>query len=339
MVVPTRALDFYMLAHQVESRLAHFANIEEERFVGRGRHEAIRPICLIEHAFDEQRAAVEANLLMPVGTLSQLDGTKAEIAVHDVVAERQPNAVEVGVFRRPEAGIWDLRRNGAGRLANGFLRLRHDLAICVDDLEFQLAEALLESLIGFTGCQLFGLGGRAVILSGRMRVLHGLRPMSLHIATTVEHEIHAYGDDACRGIGVDDHRAHPLAGDDLQPDCLPNAALRRVPDVASVEALLPAQMRPFLARVGHADGEHVLARSRKLGDVEGEGGVPARMQAGEFAVHPDGTGVIDCLEMQQETLSAFKGRRLERTATPEQLVRLELALDAGKRRLGRERHE
>ena len=74
---------------------------------------------------------------MPVGTLSQLDGTKAEIAVHDVVAEHQPNAVEVGVFRRPEAGIWDLRRNGAGRLAHGFLRLRHNLAIGVDDLEFQ----------------------------------------------------------------------------------------------------------------------------------------------------------------------------------------------------------
>src|SRR5690606_31485332 len=88
----------------------------------------------------------------------------------------------------------------------------------------------------------------------------------------------------------------------LGPDRLPDPGGAVVPD--GVRLIQPVLLPPRLADVvgvvlGADDDDLVAGVGQRLGDVEGEGGVPTFVPADVHAVHPDVGDVIHGAEVQQ----------------------------------------
>ena len=112
------------------------------------------------------------------------------------------------------------------------------------------------------------------------------------------------GKDARVGIGLQYRLNHMIARHSFQPDVLPDAALRGIPDVSAIDALLAAQLTAELAWIGNAYEQlerlQCIVRIRQtVGDVERKRCVSARVGAEQPPVAPDGAHRIDRLEMQQ----------------------------------------
>jgi hypothetical protein len=146
------------------------------------------------------------------------------------------------------------------------------------------------------------------------------------------------------------HRAVDL-GHDLQagemrhgqffhPDRLPDSRDGRVPNPAGFEYLLAVKLvcAVCVGGVGHAHGQRVLAGLHRIGHVERERQIAARMAADFDSVDPDGRLVINRFEVQS---IAFSGLLLDlhRALIPQGVLRRDPTLDAGERRLDRKRHQ
>ena len=292
--IEARLLHFEVHAQQVEAKFAHRADVKLERLLRRWRHEAVRPVALVEHATQEDGRAVQvdARHTLPVGT--NLDRAKGTVAAHAVRIEGELQVVEVRVARTPEP--WSL---------DG----QHELHVLLSPHE----------------------GGGTGHLP---TVVHKARDK---LARTLDTDEKGHTPLVRAGVHAQLH--HMRRRHDLEPGITPDAALGRIPYAAAGAALLSAQLRPGVGRVEDADGELVLlARAHRIRNVSREGQVGPRVLGDAHPVDVDAACPVDGIKMQDQALARVKGWRVELAAIPQQLVRPELAANAGKRRLGREGH-
>src|ERR1035441_7460347 len=125
----------------------------------------------------------------------------------------------------------------------------------------------------------------------------------------------------------------------LQPDGLPDAGYRGIPDAVGIQHLFAARLRPGVAGVpyGHDNffGCFALQRGR---DVERERVIAAFVLPDGLAVDPHFGAPVHGPEMQKQPL-AFQARRGERAAIPQPLVGRERLPDARQRGFHRKRHQ
>ena len=124
----------------------------------------------------------------------------------------------------------------------------------------------------------------------------------------------------------------------LEPDRLPDAALRRVPDAVRVQRLLAARELGLIRRVAHAHEDRVFL-GQHLGDVHRKRQVAARVRGQLHAVAPHGRDLIDRAEVQQHAADVEPVRQRDRADVPQVFLRLQDASHAGQLALGREGHE
>ena len=124
----------------------------------------------------------------------------------------------------------------------------------------------------------------------------------------------------------------------LEPDRLPDAALRRVPDAVRVQRLLAARELGLIRRVAHAHEDRVFL-GQHLGDVHRERQVAARVRGQLHAVAPHGRDLIDRAEVQQYAADIESVRQRDRADVPQVFLRLQDASHTGQLALGREGHE
>ena len=124
----------------------------------------------------------------------------------------------------------------------------------------------------------------------------------------------------------------------LEPDRLPDAALRRVPDAVRVQRLLAARELGLVGRVAHAHKDRVFL-GQHLGDVHRERQVAARVRGQLHTVAPHGRGLIDRAEVQQHAADVEPVRQRDRADVPQVFLRLQDVSHAGQLALGREGHE
>ena len=137
----------------------------------------------------------------------------------------------------------------------------------------------------------------------------------------------------CHAQGADVILRHAL-----EPDRLPDAALRRVPDAVRVQRLLAARELGLVGRVAHAHEDRVLF-CQHLGDVHRERQVAARVRGQLHTVAPHGRGLIDRAEVQQHAADVEPVRQRDRADVPQVFLRLQDVSHAGQLALGREGHE
>ena len=124
----------------------------------------------------------------------------------------------------------------------------------------------------------------------------------------------------------------------LEPDRLPDAALRRVPDAVRVQRLLAARELGLVGRVAHAHEDRVLF-CQHLGDVHRERQVAARVRGQLHTVAPHGRSLIDRAEVQQHAADVEPVRQRDRADVPQVFLRLQDVSHAGQLALGREGHK
>ena len=124
----------------------------------------------------------------------------------------------------------------------------------------------------------------------------------------------------------------------LEPDRLPDAALRRVPDAVRVQRLLAARELGLVRRVAHAHEDRVFL-GQHLGDVHRERQVAARVRGQLHAVAPHGRDLIDRAEVQQHAADVEPVRQRDRADVPQVFLRLQDVSHTGQLALGREGHE
>ncbi len=156
------------------------------------------------------------------------------------------------------------------------------------------------------------------------------------------------GADPSRGqVGGPGHVGQVEALHRLAPDRLPDAGRAVVPDVVRVLApvLLAARHVERLCRVLGSHDDDVPARvarpaGQRLGDVGGEGRLPACVAGDEPPVAPDVGAVVHGPEVHERPggrRGQVEGVGRQGAAVPHHRVEAGLA-DAGRRGLGRERH-
>ena len=124
----------------------------------------------------------------------------------------------------------------------------------------------------------------------------------------------------------------------LEPDRLPDAALRRVPDAVRVQRLLAARELGLIRCVAHAHEDRVFL-GQHLGDVHRERQVAARVRGQLHAVAPHGRGLVDRAEVQQHAADVEPVRQRDRADVPQVFFRLQDVSHTGQLALGREGHE
>jgi len=101
-----------------------------------------------------------------------------------------------------------------------------------------------------------------------------------------------------------------LAWDVLQPDAAPDPGGAVVPDAVRLLApVLLAARQLGIVRVIEGAHHHDVVRPvvQQVGEVAGEGGLPAHVMAGQAAVHPDVRFVVHGAEVQQHPLAGLGG--------------------------------
>ena len=125
----------------------------------------------------------------------------------------------------------------------------------------------------------------------------------------------------------------------LEPDRLPDAALRGVPHAAALIALLAVGERGIVGIVAHRHAEDVLPLAQKTRDVRGKRPVAAGVLRGGNAVYEHLRDLIYRAEMQQHARFLKSLRQREAAAVMEVFVLRRAARSAGERRFRRERHD
>ena len=121
----------------------------------------------------------------------------------------------------------------------------------------------------------------------------------------------------------------------LEPDGLPDAGHRRIPDAAALVLLLAVGQNVIGKMVLHAHEQGVFVL-QAVRDVEGEGKIAARVAANRRAVDPDLCDLVDRAEVQQHAAAHEALRQAEAAAVPQRRLLGEDLVDAGQQRLRRE---
>ena len=96
----------------------------------------------------------------------------------------------------------------------------------------------------------------------------------------------------------------------LQPDRLPDAALRGVEHPAGLQGLLAPRLCAVAGGILHRHPQAVAAGAIELrGDIQCKGPVAAPVTAHQMAVHLHSAGVVHCAEVQQHPAARPGGRR------------------------------
>ena len=327
MVVPAGRLDFDVLAQHVEAGVFHGRDVMRQRLVvGRG-HEAVRPVALVKHAFDEERLAVEMEARYPLRIRFDFDGTERAVGTYDIhrlrprdhritrrfrgfrrpVSQFGPHVIQIRIGRRPQM-----------------------FGSCCD-FRTHLAHARRQRLIRHH---------RAVRRVGDDDVQFRVRLVAADFRTDEQLAVEC---------PLECQRAQVGFRHDFQPDALPNAALRGVPDAFALDFLLAAQLRARIVRIVDAqrDFKRVI-RVDKCRNIDVERQVAADVRARELAVDIAGADIIDRFEMQDEAirvadlpdrfLSAERDG-MHDGAVPQQVVGVNGLVHAGQRGFRRERYE
>lgn len=125
----------------------------------------------------------------------------------------------------------------------------------------------------------------------------------------------------------------------LQPDRLPDAALRRVEHTAGLQGLLAPCLRSSVCRILHRHPQAVAVGFAELrGNIQRERPIAAPVAARQMAVDLHGTGIVHRTEVQQHP-AALPGRRGEEAVIVQPLAGLQGTPHAGGLRFRRVGHQ
>ena len=130
--------------------------------------------------------------------------------------------------------------------------------------------------------------------------------------------------------------------DGFQPNSLPDARTRRVPNGSGtlpVDALLACCLLVHIGGVADDDDEFVLALLQTCSDVEREGGVSTGVVTQAASVQIDRTAIVDSTEVQAYVAASPLLGYGELAAIDEPLVGINLSHHARETRLNGERHQ
>ena len=125
----------------------------------------------------------------------------------------------------------------------------------------------------------------------------------------------------------------------LEPDRLPDAALRGVPHAAALVALLAVGKGGVVGVVAHRHTKDVLPLAQQARDIRGKRPVPAGVLHGGNAVHEHLRDLIHRAEVQQHAVLPETVRQREAPAIMEKFVLCRTARGTGERRFRRKRHD
>src|SRR4029453_1711760 len=119
-------------------------------------------------------------------------------------------------------------------------------------------------------------------------------------------------------------------GHNLQPDRLPDARYRRVPDAVRAGHLLSSRLVVVVGRVPPADDDFLFPLNRqRIGYVEIERVVTAFVFANPLAIGPDGGMPIHGAEMKQQSPPRKIIRLYEPAVIEQEVCSIDRLLDAG----------
>ena len=275
-VVPALRLDLCVLAQQVVAQRLYLAQLPFHRRIrGRGV-QSLRPVALIQQAVEQDGLVVQAEAQHAPCVRCAAPLAQGKVAVHGVellflsLRSAHGQVVQKGRVRAPREEM--LLRN-----------MQRHLTVLV------------------------GLITAPVLGNGHAPGAHH-RPQVRRAA-------------GCRGMGFHGHGAGIIVRRNgerldvifrhaLQPDRLPDAALRRVEHPAGLQSLLAPRLCAVAGGVLHRHPQAVAAGAVELrGDIQRKGPVAAPVAAHQMAVHLHGTGVVHRTKVQQHPSARPGGRR------------------------------
>ena len=123
----------------------------------------------------------------------------------------------------------------------------------------------------------------------------------------------------------------------LQPDSLPDACYRSIPDAFGVQNLFATWRVAFVGVIRNGDRQLIFRRAHKRSNVQRKRTVAAGMPSGFPPVYKYCAGIIHCAEMQQRTLGCVVSVDGKRAEIPERLARQNRLFNAGQRAFRRKR--
>ena len=123
----------------------------------------------------------------------------------------------------------------------------------------------------------------------------------------------------------------------LQPDSLPDACYRSIPDAFGVQNLFATWRVAFVGVIRNGDRQLIFRRAHKRSNVQRKRTVAAGMPSGLPPVYKYCAGIIHCAEMQQRTLGCVVSVDGKRAEIPERLARQNRLFNAGQRAFRRKR--
>src|SRR5579859_2615267 len=109
--------------------------------------------------------------------------------------------------------------------------------------------------------------------------------------------------------------------DGFEPNGLPDAAGRGVPNAVRLAHLLAAWLGGTIGGIPNRNDQFIFARGVEgIGDIELKAIITAAMLANHFAVHKDCGFKIDCAKMQQYTPADPGTRDIKGATVPKALI-------------------
>ena len=103
--VPSFGLDLHMLAQHVKSKFLHLCNIKDQGLIRRGRHQALRPVSLVQHSMKEIGIPVEQQAGSAGIVCPHPETTHGKITLNQILPCLNSKTVQDRVFRTPELRI------------------------------------------------------------------------------------------------------------------------------------------------------------------------------------------------------------------------------------------
>ena len=275
-VVPALRLDLCVLAQQVVAQRLYLAQLPFHRRIrGRGV-QSLRPVALIQQAVEQDGLVVQTEAQHALFVRCAAPLAQGKVAVHGV-----------------ELFFLSLRSAHGQVIQKGRVRAPRE-EILVRNMQRHRAV-----LVGLIAAPVLGNGHTpGAHHRPQVRRAAGCRSMGFH------------GHDAGIIVRHNGERLDVIFRHALQPDRLPDAALRGVEHPAGLQGLLAPRLCAVAGGVLHRHPQAVAAGAVELrGDIQRKGPVAAPVAAHQMAVHLHGAGVVHCTEMQQHPAARPGGRR------------------------------
>ena len=275
-VVPALRLYLCVLAQQVIPQRLYLAQLPFHRRIrGRGV-QSLRPVALIQQAVEQDRLVVQAEAQHAPCVRCAAPLAQGKVAVHGV-------ELLLPSLRGAHGQVIQKRGIRAPR-KEMFLR----------DVQRHLAVP-----VRFVAAPVLG-NGHAPGAHHRPQVRR----------TAGRRGMHFHGHGAGIIVRRNGERLDVIFRHALQPDRLPDAALRRVEHPTGLQSLLAPRLCAAAGGVLHRHPQAVAACAVELrGNIQRKGPVAAPVTAHQMAVHLHSAGIVHCAEMQQHPAARPGGRR------------------------------